>query len=282
MNKSGSFRKKKINFTQVSNFVLLDENLSLKAKGLFSLIQHYITIPDFILYKNTLKKACKEKDKAFDSAWDELKKAGYLLQHKMRDSESKRFYYEYELMDKPHPQKPGVEKAGGGKAKCGKRGVYNKTDFSNTDLNNIDIKDTELYVDLDSQPSRGHYKNIDEFMYDVSFATAYMYKWDMLEIFYKFYQKYNKGYNHYKLSKVDLKRCIEDLTNISLHLECYKKQINFTDYCLAYFESNDKHSLKAFCNVKTFNYIMSTHFTEFVDTETYYDVDGNVREDIDY
>lgn len=281
MNKSGSFRKKKINFTQVSNFVLLDENLSLKAKGLFSLIQHYVTIPDFILYKNTLKKACKEKEKAFDSAWNELKKAGYLLQHKMRDSESKRFYYEYELMDKPHPQKPHVEKAGGGKARCGKRGVYNKTDFSNTDLNNNYIKDTELYVDLDSQPDRGHYKNEIEFEKHLEIINADNETMLALNSFYSYYQLEHSGLNHYRLSLKELLEVAENTKLMIEHLKSYEGDIKIFDYIDVYFKINSNHSLKAFSNIKTFNYIMSTYFKEFVDTETYYDTGGNVREDID-
>ncbi|MBO3338971.1 RNA replicase, partial [Clostridium perfringens] len=38
INRSGQFRKKKIHFTQVSNMALRDPALSLKAKGLYSLI----------------------------------------------------------------------------------------------------------------------------------------------------------------------------------------------------------------------------------------------------
>ena len=52
MRNSGTFRKKKIYFSQVSNEALRDENLSLKAKGLYALIQSYITIENFILYKD--------------------------------------------------------------------------------------------------------------------------------------------------------------------------------------------------------------------------------------
>ena len=50
---SGYFRKKKINFTMVSNSALDDDTLSLKAQGLYAKIQRYITIEGFKLYKNT-------------------------------------------------------------------------------------------------------------------------------------------------------------------------------------------------------------------------------------
>ena len=64
------------------------------------LIESYITIPGFTLYKGFLQKNCTEGTRAFDSAWKELKECGYLIQYKMRQG-SNRFYYEYELLDEP-------------------------------------------------------------------------------------------------------------------------------------------------------------------------------------
>ena len=74
--------------------------MSLKAKGLYSLIQSYITIEGFTLYKDTLKSACKDGRDSFDSAWKELKKQGYLKQYKMQGERGK-ICYEYELLDIP-------------------------------------------------------------------------------------------------------------------------------------------------------------------------------------
>lgn len=145
-NNNGRFRKKKIYFTQVSNVALRDTNLSLKAKGLYALIQSYITLEDFTLYKTTLLKDCSEGKKAFESAWKELKDSGYLIQYKLQ-GEKGFFYYEYELLDEPQvteiaetshsihtPKKEGVDNGVGGK-----RGVYNNTNINNTDLNNTNI-----------------------------------------------------------------------------------------------------------------------------------------------
>ena len=72
-NNNGRFRKKKIYFTQVSNQALRNEEMSLKAKGLYALIQSYITIEDFTLYKTTLRKQCLEGESAFESAWKEFR-----------------------------------------------------------------------------------------------------------------------------------------------------------------------------------------------------------------
>lgn len=165
-NLNGSFRKKKIYFSQVSNAALRDIELSLKAKGLYALIQSYITIEDFTLYKSTLKNSCIEGEKAFESTWKELKEKGYLIQYRMQTSKGT-YYYEYELLDeanlelanevhssqnrknkfeKSHtPKKVGMDnynktiptkKEVMDKGPHGKVGVYNNTDITNTDLNN--------------------------------------------------------------------------------------------------------------------------------------------------
>lgn len=172
--RSGQFRKKKIYFTQVSNVALRDSSLSLKAKGLYALIQSYLTIEDFTLYKNTLKKHLKEGEKAFESTWKELKDAAYLIQYRLQDPKTKQFYYEYELLDEPNielankihnsqnrkkheekshtPKKVGMgekdekskkaiptKREGMDNGYSGKVGVHNNTDLNNTNLNNINI-----------------------------------------------------------------------------------------------------------------------------------------------
>ena len=164
---TGAFKHKRIYFSQVSNTALRDTNTSLKAKGLYSLIQSYITIEDFTLYKSTLQKMCKEGRDGFNSAWNELKKCGYLVQYKYKDK-SGAFYYEYELLDAPLPEKspdtenPSMEKTRYGKTTPGKSNsgistpgkpsTYNNIDTGDTNTNNTDEKnitssssDVEVY-----------------------------------------------------------------------------------------------------------------------------------------
>lgn len=108
-NTSGTFRPKKVNFAQISNTALQDANLSLKAKGLYALIQSLITLPSedgLRLWK--IRKKCKEGDKAFDSAWKELKEAGYLKQYRIPNGKSGAFRYEYELLDIPDLTTPAT------------------------------------------------------------------------------------------------------------------------------------------------------------------------------
>jgi hypothetical protein len=44
---------------------------------------------------------CSEGERAFNSAWTELKEAGYLKQHKYRSVGSQQFMYEYDLLENP-------------------------------------------------------------------------------------------------------------------------------------------------------------------------------------
>ncbi|WP_020072449.1 hypothetical protein [Faecalispora sporosphaeroides] len=97
----GRFRPRKTKFAQVSNAALHDDKLSLKAKGLYSLIQSLITMPDADLSIWKIKLKCKEGSKAFDAAWKELKDCGYLKQYRMPTGERGKFKYEYDLLEEP-------------------------------------------------------------------------------------------------------------------------------------------------------------------------------------
>ncbi len=108
---SGKFRKKKVNFSMISNEIIRDDTVSLKTKGLYALIQSYITMDDFTLYKGFLMSKCPEGRRSFDSAWNQLKQSGYLIQYRMKD-EKNHFYYEYELLDVPVHQNVTPEKTG--------------------------------------------------------------------------------------------------------------------------------------------------------------------------
>lgn len=98
MENTGKFRRRETPFTQISNSLLRDNTISLKAKGLYSLIASYLSIPDFVLYKSSLRKNCSEGRDSFDKAWNELKNAGYLIQHKTQNNLGQ-WEYEYDLLD---------------------------------------------------------------------------------------------------------------------------------------------------------------------------------------
>lgn len=100
MPESGLIRRKRVPFTQVSNHCLHNPNISLTAKGLYSLIQSLITNSDFKVYKTVLQRDyCKEGRDAFNNAWKELKNAGYLKVYRINTKSG--FVYEYDLLDVP-------------------------------------------------------------------------------------------------------------------------------------------------------------------------------------
>lgn len=160
MVESGKFRQKKTNFSIVSNSLIHDPKISLKGKGLYCIIQSFVTIPNFVLYKSHLKKSCKEGSKAFETAWKELKDKGYLVQYRVRD-ERGQFVYEYELLDtakEPHPQNGDMDiflsshTPKNGDMDFPVRdlpykdnwGDINKTNINNTNLNNTHITHADV------------------------------------------------------------------------------------------------------------------------------------------
>lgn len=98
MNENGIF-KKKIGFTQAGNTLTRDKGLSLRAKGLYLLIMSYITFENISLTKSFIFSRCTEREKAFESIWNELKAAGYLKVY--LQPSSKGWQVEYELLDEP-------------------------------------------------------------------------------------------------------------------------------------------------------------------------------------
>lgn len=108
---SGQFKPKTTPFTMIPNEVLKDKRLSLGAKGLYALIQHFITIPKFTLHKSHLRTFCKEGDYAFDTCWNNLVQIGYLTIEKTNTHSG--FVYEYDLKDSlcdisPDPNFPSL------------------------------------------------------------------------------------------------------------------------------------------------------------------------------
>jgi hypothetical protein len=98
---------KTTDYTVMSNTHLRDRNLSLKAKGLLSLM---LSLPDNWDYSLAgIVSIVKEGSGAVQSAFAELKKAGYLIITKKMpcETESGRIEYEYNIYEKPktRPQK---------------------------------------------------------------------------------------------------------------------------------------------------------------------------------
>lgn len=90
--------RKKDGFTMVMNEIARDSRLSLRAKGVYLLVQSYITMPDREWQKKDFVKMVHESRNVFDGAWDELKRCGYIKKHQY--ALGRGFRVEFELLDK--------------------------------------------------------------------------------------------------------------------------------------------------------------------------------------
>lgn len=95
--------KKKKGYTQVQNWAPDDMTLSDKALGLYTRIQRWITFeaPGFECTKAFMRSKTPSGEKAFDSAWNELKDRGYLKMYCIPPAN-----WEAELLDEPQPDTP--------------------------------------------------------------------------------------------------------------------------------------------------------------------------------
>lgn len=151
------------NFTVMSNVHLRDKELSLKAKGLLSIM---LSLPDDWSYSiSGLCAICKESETAVKSALDELKTRKYVVVNREEPSKENggRIKYNYDVYEEPREEiqevkKQGVENQGVvfdpllntyNKNTENKKNRYNRTsEMSDTDFDSeIMQKVTELTDD---------------------------------------------------------------------------------------------------------------------------------------
>lgn len=135
------------NYTVMSNEHLKDKRLSLKAKGLLSVM---LSLPDTWDYSiSGLVAICKESETAVKSTLNELKSCGYLVvTKKMPDeTESGRIEYVYDIFEHAQTGKQWVEKQGVENLWVESLGVENvrqlNTKKSNTDKSTTNKKKKE-------------------------------------------------------------------------------------------------------------------------------------------
>ena len=98
-------------YTVMSNTHLRDKSLSLKAKGLLSVM---LSLPDSWEYTIAgLVAISKENETAVKSSLDELKKGGYLVVTKLTpaQTDSGRFEYLYDIYEQPQQEEPAEKQA---------------------------------------------------------------------------------------------------------------------------------------------------------------------------
>ena len=126
-------------YTVMSNHHLRNANLSLKAKGLLSMM---LSLPEDWNYTTRgLAKICKEGVDAIGAALRELEAAGYIVRHKLRDSKGRISDTEYVIYEQPQLRKPD-------------------TDSPDTENPYMDKPDTEKPAELNIEKSNTQKQNI--------------------------------------------------------------------------------------------------------------------------
>ena len=126
-------------YTVMSNHHLRNANLSLKAKGLLSMM---LSLPEDWNYTTRgLAKICKEGVDAIGAALRELEAAGYIVRHKLRDSQGRISDTEYVIYEQPQLRKPD-------------------TDSPDTENPYMDKPDTEKPAELNIEKSNTQKQNI--------------------------------------------------------------------------------------------------------------------------
>ena len=92
--------EKSRDYTVMSNHHLRNENLSLKSKGLLSMM---LSLPENWNYTTRgLASICKEGADSIGSALKELERAGYIVRNRIRDEKGKIVDVEYVIYETPH------------------------------------------------------------------------------------------------------------------------------------------------------------------------------------
>ena len=96
-------------YTVMSNHHLRDKGLSLKSKGLLSMM---LSLPEDWNYTTRgLAKICKEGVDAIGGALRELESAGYIVRNQMRDRQGRISDTEYVIYEQPQPKAPQPDTA---------------------------------------------------------------------------------------------------------------------------------------------------------------------------
>ena len=143
-------------FTVMSNHHLRDKNLTLKAKGLLSVI---LSLPDDWKYSIAgLAAICKEGTSAVKSALQELTDAGYVTVTKLypNQTETGRIEYVYDIHETPQaPRKQGIENL-----PLESQQVENQAQLSTEEPSTDESNTKESSTKKETRHKYGEYKNV--------------------------------------------------------------------------------------------------------------------------
>ena len=129
-------------YTVMSNHHLRNRALSLKAKGLLSMM---LSLPDDWNYTTRgLAKICKEGVDAIGGALRELEREGYIVRHQLRDAQGRISDTEYVIYEQPQPKAPDTPSSDT---------AAPDTDSPGTENPYLDKPDTEKPAELNIEKS---------------------------------------------------------------------------------------------------------------------------------
>ena len=139
-------------YTVMSNHHLRNVALSLKAKGLLSMM---LSLPDDWNYTTRgLAKICKEGVDAIGGALRELEREGYIVRHQLRDAQGRISDTEYVIYEQPQPKAPDTPSPDTAAPDTDSPGTENP-DMVNPDMETPDmaVPDTENPPQLNTKKS---------------------------------------------------------------------------------------------------------------------------------
>ena len=130
-------------YTVISNQHLKESNLSLRAKGLLSLL---LSLPeDWNFSAIGLAELSKDGRDATSKALDELEKFGYLHRTPRKDEDGKFAGFEYDVFEQPQKILPFTEKPFTVKPSTDLPSTVNPTQLNTKELNTKELK-KEIYT----------------------------------------------------------------------------------------------------------------------------------------
>ena len=142
------------NFTTMSNHHLRNMNLSLKAKGLLSVM---LSLPDDWDYSEKgLSQICKDGIASIRSALKELEQYGYVVRNQSKNDKGRFLGYEYDIYENPKLEKPFSENPITDNPISENRTQLN-TNTTNS-LNNQLLKDIKDIVEYLNEKTGSHFR----------------------------------------------------------------------------------------------------------------------------
>lgn len=142
----GTFRVHKTgNFTVMSNYHFKERGMSLKAKGLLSLM---LSLPDDWNYSvSGLVTLSKDGKDSVMSALSELEKFGYLARERVVNHKGQFAGVEYNIFEEPQQEKPIAEKQNEEKQKAEKANAENRQQLN---TNSIKYLEDKIFIILNT------------------------------------------------------------------------------------------------------------------------------------